>query len=90
MGARVPLEFKDRLGKSVRGDFYWIDVLLRDGRVLKGLTSDGNEILGTWDGMGGGSPDCAPSFTEGEIRRIRPHSWFPFREQLLPFMGKSK
>jgi len=70
----------------VHGDFYWVDVLLKDGIVHKGLTTNGEAIFGTWDGKGGGSPEAAMPFSTADIRRFRPHSWLPFREQLgLPF-----
>jgi hypothetical protein len=46
----IPAEFKNRQGSMVHGDFYWIDVLLKNGTVYKGLTTNGNEIHGVWDG----------------------------------------
>ena len=42
----LPTQFKDLQGTMVRGDFYWIDVLLYDGSVYKGLTSIGDDIRG--------------------------------------------
>ena len=74
----------------VRGDFYWIDVILRDGSVHKGLTTNGEVILGNWDGHGGGSPDAEATFRTEEILRLRPHSWLPFREQFIHFFVPPK
>jgi len=83
----IPEQFKRNLGELVHGDFYWIDVLLKDGKVHKGLTSNGEKILGAWVGMGSGSPDAPPGFSESEIRRIRPHSFWPFKEQWMRFFA---
>jgi hypothetical protein len=60
-------------------------VLLKDGTVHKGLTSNGEEIKGIWDGQGGGSWDHPTPFQAEDIRRLRPHSWLPFREQIVSF-----
>lgn len=81
----LPTQFKDLQGHMVRGDFYWIDVLLFDGTVHKGLTTNGSEIRGIWDGQGSGSWEHPIPFQAEDIRRIRPHSWWPFREQILSF-----
>lgn len=83
----VPKQFKDRQGSMVRGDFYWIDVLLKDGTVHKGLTSNGDEIRGIWDGQGHGSWEHPVPFRVEDIRRIRAHSWWPFQEQLFSFFA---
>ena len=83
----LPAKFKDLQGHMVRGDFYWIDVLLHDGTVHKGLTTNGSEIRGIWDGQGSGSWEHSIPFQAEDIRRIRPHSRWPFREQLLSFFA---
>ena len=80
----LPEKCKPLQGKMIAGDFYWIDVLLRDGTVHKGLTTNGHEIRGKWDGAGRGAWDTAVPFAVEDIRRIRPHSALPFWEQLLP------
>lgn len=82
-GVPIPPEFMNRLGRMVRGDFYWIDVLLKDGTALKGLASNGKQILGAWDGQGAGDWSHAMPFNTTDIRIIRPHSWLPFWEQLF-------
>ena len=86
----VPSQFKTRQGRMVHGDFYWVDVILRDGTVHKGLTTNGEEILGNWDGQGGGSPVATVPFRAEDIRRLRPHSIFFFREQVLLFFAPPK
>jgi hypothetical protein len=58
-------------------------VLLCDGTVYKGLTTNGSEIRGIFDGKGPGSWEHPVPFKEEDIRRVRPHSSLPFREQLL-------
>ena len=84
----LPTQFKDSQGTMVRGDFYWIDVLLYDGSVYKGLTTNGDEIRGIWDGKGSGSWEQQPvAFKAEDIRRVRPHSMWPFREQFLSFFA---
>ena len=83
----IPPQFKDRQGSMVHGDFYWIDVLLKNGVVHKGLTTNGAEIRGIWDGMGSGSWEHPVPFRAEDIRRIRPHSWWPFLEQVFAFFA---
>ena len=86
----VPSQFKTRQGRMVHSDFYWVDVILKDGTVHKGLTTNGEEILGTWDGQGGGSTGTAVPFRTEDIRRLRPHSWLSFREQFFSFLAPPK
>jgi len=83
----IPTQFKDRQGSMVHGDFYWIDVLLKNGTVHKGLTTNGDEIRGIWDGQGSGSWDHPVPFKADDIRRVRPHSRWPFREQFFSFFA---
>ena len=83
----LPTRFRDLQGDMVRGDFYWIDVLLHDGTVHKGLTTNGSEIRGIWDGIGSGSWEHPVPFQAADIRRVRPHSSLPFREQVVAFFS---
>jgi hypothetical protein len=83
----LPAQFKDLQGQILRGDFYWIDALLHDGTVYKGLTTNGREICGIWDGKGVGSWEHPVPFKAEDIRRVRPHSSRPFREQFLSFFA---
>jgi hypothetical protein len=55
----IPAQFQNRQGSMVHGDFYWVDVLLNDGTVHKGPTTNGAEIRGIWDGKGSGSKTSA-------------------------------
>ena len=86
----VPPQFKMHQGRMVRGDFYWIDVILKNGTVHKGLTTNGAEILGNWDGRGGGSPVAEVPFRAEEILRLRAHSLLTFREQFIHFFARPK
>jgi len=74
----LPERFRHLQGKPVHGDFYWIDVLLRDGTVHRGLTTNGHDIRGTWDGTGQGAWDTPVPFDAADIARVRPHSRLPF------------
>ena len=62
-------------------------LLLYDGTVHIGLITNGSEIRGIWDGQGSGSWEHHIPFQPEDIRRIRPHSWWPFREQILSFLA---
>lgn len=82
----VPTGLTNRQGRVVRGNFYWIDVLLKDGTVRKGLTSNGEEIKGIGCGQGGGSWNHPTPFQAEEIRRPWPHTWLPSREQIVSLL----
>jgi hypothetical protein len=84
---QLPTQFRDLQGSMVRGDFYWIDVLLNDGSVHKGLTTNGDEIRGIWNGKGCGSWEHPLPFKAEDIRRVGPHSMWPFCEQILSFFA---
>ena len=87
MGIEIPPSMRRHQGQLVHGDFYWIDVLLKDRRVFKGATTDGDRILGSFSSSDGGKWLADYQFTTEDIRRIRPHSPFPFWESIVYFFA---
>jgi hypothetical protein len=49
----IPTHLRSNQGNLVHGDFYWVDVKLHDGRVLRGLVSQGAFITGTFNAADG-------------------------------------
>lgn len=74
---QIPAHLRDHQGKLVRGEFYWVDVKLHDGRVMRGLVSHGDVITGVFTAADG-ARDCDLPFTSADIEKVRPHSMLPF------------
>jgi hypothetical protein len=83
----IPHQFRNHQGELVDGDFYWIDVLLKDGTAHKGLTTNGREIFGTFNRADGGYLKTDFPFVAEDIFRVRPHRVLPFWQSVLGFFA---
>lgn len=73
----VPPHLRDSRGTLIHGDLYWVDVKLTDGRVFRGLASQGEFITGMFNAIEGAF-ECDLPFTTADIKKVRPHSVLPF------------
>jgi hypothetical protein len=73
----IPNHLRSNQGELEGGEFYWIDVKLHDGRVLRRLVSDGKFISGIFDPTNGARNRDFP-FTGDDISNVRRHSILPF------------
>ena len=86
----IPSDLRENQGPLVYGEFHWIDVLLKNRKAYKGLTSNGEQILGTFDRAKGGTLVAEFPFKPEEIQRVRPHRFYPFRDSILWFFAPEK
>lgn len=72
----VPAKFLKKLGPEMKMDIHWIDVRLKDGRVVKNLVVRGGRYITGRTGDINGEADL--NFAALDITKIRRHSIFPF------------
>jgi ribosomal protein L15E len=73
----IPHHLQGKQGQLIRGELYWIDVKLNNGRVFRGLASRGRFISGIFDAANGAKDQELP-FKREDIKKVRPHSIFRF------------
>lgn len=76
MPVKLPEKFKSDLGPDMKMDVHWIDVKLKDNRVLKNLVVRGRTYI-----TGRIDDECGEGelpFESEDIVKIRRHSIFPF------------
>lgn len=73
----IPAHLRNNQGNFIHGDLYWVDVKLQDGRVIRGLASQGEFLTGEMTAADG-ARECDLPFTSADIKKLRPHSILPF------------
>ena len=73
----IPAHLRSNQGGLIHGDVYWVDVKLHDGRVIRGLASQGEFLTGVMTASNG-ARECELPFSSTDIKKVRPHSILPF------------
>jgi hypothetical protein len=73
----IPEHLQNKQGRLIQGDVYWVDVKLHDGRLIRGLISQGEFLVGKMTASDG-ARECELPFTTADIKKVRPHSILPF------------
>ena len=73
----IPTHLRNNQGKLIHGDLHWVDVKLCNGRVMRGLASQGEFLTGVMTAADG-ARECELPFTSSDIKKLRPHSILPF------------
>ncbi len=73
----IPAHLRNNQGDLIHGDVYWVDAKLHDGRVIRGLASQGEFLTGVMTAADG-ARECELPFTTADIKKLRPHSILPF------------
>lgn len=76
MRVEIPENLRERLGADMKMDVHWIDVKLRDGRVMKNLVARGRRYITGQSRDADGEGEVP--FSTTDIQNIRRHSIFPF------------
>jgi hypothetical protein len=72
----IPEPLRGKLGPEMKMDVHWVDVKLRDGRVVKKLVARGGRyITGRAEDLNG---EGEVPFSTEDIKKVRRHSVLPF------------